>query len=100
MQQLDEPQIAIWNAVSVVANSVSIFSVYYEAAFRLNSFETEQAFAMIFECVLVMDIMLTFFKAYDSRESHRGWIFSLLNVCGICKEKKIKDDPSKISEKD
>ena len=100
MQQLDEPFIVIWNAISIIANSVSIFLVYYEAAFRLNGFEDEQAFAFILECVLIADIILNFFKAYYSQESHRGWIFSLLGICGACKEKKIKGDKLKFGEDD
>jgi hypothetical protein len=60
MLQIDSPFIVIWNAISLTVNAVLIFTVYYEAAFRLQSLADEQAFAVVFECILVIDIMMNF----------------------------------------
>ena len=77
-----------WTLVALSMNTVSIFIVYYECAFRLRAIEEEQSWIYAIEVILLLELLLFFFKAYPNRESERGWICSILGLCGVCKAKK------------
>ena len=68
-------------------NAISIFTVYYDCAFRLKTKDKFEAMPFVFEIILIIEMILFFFKAYPAKESHRGYVFSIFRTCGFCKEK-------------
>lgn len=81
-----------WTLLALTVNSISIFFVYYECAFRLRAFKSFSSLQMIFDVVLTLEMVIHFFKAYSSKESYRGWIHPVFKFMGTCKEKISKDD--------
>jgi len=78
----------IWNFVALGANTITIFTVYFECAFRLRALEEEAPWIYAFEVILVLEVLLSFFKAFPSTDSERGWVCQVLGVCGLCKPAK------------
>lgn len=83
----DSRTMTLWTALALSINTMSIFIVYYEAAFRLVAWEKESPWVYALEFVLLFEIIIFFFKAYPAEENHRGWLLSVLGFCGLCKEK-------------
>ena len=77
-------------------NTGSIFIVYYEAAFQLTAWEREASWILVIEFILLLEIIIFFFKAYPAKEDHRGWWFSVVGICGFCKE--ASEDLQKIGK--
>ena len=91
----------LWTLLALSINTGSIFIVYYEAAFRLVAWDNEALWVYILEIVLLLEIIIFFFKAYPAKEGHRGWLLSVFGWCGLCKEKKeIKLFNNKIGDGD
>ena len=76
---------SLWTLFALSINTISIFVVYYECAFRLRAFDKFSAFSVIIELVLVLELIVSFFKAYPSKDTHRGWILSLIELIGFCR---------------
>ena len=76
----------IWTALALTVNAVSIFFVYYECAFRMFAFTSFSAQQFIFEIILIIEVMVFFFKAYPAKETCRGWLFPVVFGCGGCKK--------------
>ena len=55
---------AIWTAVALTVNTISIFVVFYECAFRMRGLSEPGAFNTVFEIILLVEIILIFFKSY------------------------------------
>ena len=81
-----------WTLVATIVNSFSIFLVYYEWAFRLKALDELPGTFMFFEIVILMDLFVVFFRAYDAKEGHRGFVYSIFGTCGFCKEVKVSDE--------
>lgn len=77
----------IWTMIALSVNAISIFTVYYDCAFRLKSKHTFEAMPFVFEVILIIEMLLFFFKAYPAKESPRGFLFSIFKTCGLCREK-------------
>lgn len=82
----DNKFMTIWTAIALSVNTISIFLVYYEAAFRL-SFIQQSVVITVFEICMTLEIFALFIKAYPSKDSDRGWVFSVFGKCGCCKDK-------------
>ena len=74
-------------------NTVSIFVVFYECAFRLTAVEEASSLVMVIEFVLLGEIIAHFFKAFPDRDSPRGFICSLFGICGLCKNTCRRAEP-------
>ncbi len=83
----DSRIMTLWTALALSINTMSIFIVYYEAAFRLMAWEKEAPWVYALEFVLLLEIIVFFFKAYPAKDDHRGWLLSVFGACGLCKEK-------------
>ena len=77
---------SLWTLFALSINTISIFVVYYECAFRMRAFDKFSAFSVIIELVLVLELIVSFFKAYPAKDSHRGWILSLIEKTGLCQK--------------
>ena len=77
-------------------NAISIFTVYYDCAFRLKTKDKFEAMPFVFEIILIIEMILFFFKAYPAKESHRGYVFSIFKTCGFCRE---KEENEKVNQK-
>ena len=55
---------AIWTAVALTVNTISIFVVFYECAFRMRGLSEPGALNTVFEIILLLEIILIFFKSY------------------------------------
>ena len=77
----------LWNFLALSMNTVSIFIVFYEFAYHLTARENDSNIVLFIEFVLFFDIIAYFFKALPSKDSPRGFICSLLGMCGLCKKK-------------
>lgn len=53
-----------WTFLALTVNSISIFFVYYECAFRMRAFKSFSFLQMIFDVVLTLEMIIHFFKAY------------------------------------
>lgn len=63
IQKPDKMYVILWNMVALSVNTLSIFVVYYEAAFRLTAFTESYAILTVFEVVLLIDLFFAFLKA-------------------------------------
>ena len=72
-------------------NAISIFTVYYDCAFRLKSKDSFESIPFVFEVILIIEMILFFFKAYPAKDSHRGYLFNIFKMCGFCREKEEKE---------
>lgn len=79
-------------------NTVSIFVVYFESAFRLQAFRDSFSILTIFEVIMLFDILLTFFKTRRTIDGHRGVICSILGICKLCREKRRVAKKSSIGD--
>ena len=77
---------SLWTLFALSINTISIFVVYYECAFRMRAFDKFSAFSVIIELVLVLELIIFFFKAYPAKEPHKGWIFALIEHTGLCRK--------------
>ena len=82
--------VIIWNIVALSVNTLSIFVVYYEAAFRLKAITQTLPILTFFEVILMLDVLFIFLKARPKSDGHRGWICPILGLCRLCKEDKKK----------
>jgi len=92
----DSKIMTLWTLLALSMNTGSIFIVYYEAAFQLTAWEREASWILVIEFILLLEIIIFFFKAYPAKEDHRGWWFSVVGICGCCKE--ASEDPQKIGK--
>ena len=56
----------IQTLIALSVNAISIFTVYYDCAFRLKSKHTFEALPFVFEIILIIEMILFFFKAYPA----------------------------------
>ena len=85
----DSRIMSLWTLLALSMNTASIFIVYFECAFHLKAWEKEESWIYLIEFILLLEIIVTFFKAYDSKDGgERGWLLSVFGICGCCKKKK------------
>ena len=94
MQTPDKLLIFLWTFFAISINTVSIFIVFYECAFRLTAFEESNSIVLATEFILFIDIFSYFFKAFPKKDSPRGFLCSLLGMCGLCKKTCRKKEES------
>ena len=82
----------IWTAIALIVNTFSIFTVFYECAFRMRAKTEEASYEKIFEIILCLEVILIFFKSYPVSQDHQGWVFSFLRIFGCCKKSKSEQD--------
>ena len=80
-------------------NTISIFIVFYEDAFRLTAIENSGAFELVIEFVLFFEMIIFFFKAFPKNEEPRGFICSILGACGLCKKSCLKKEERENKQK-
>ena len=90
----DNRWMTYWNILAIAVNTVSIFTVYYDASFHLHGYTDYSMLSYVFEVILLLEICIFFFKAYPMKNnSHRGFMFTILGWCGLCKKKEeFQDD--------
>ena len=91
----DKLYIIIWNFIALSMNTVSIFIVFYECAYRLTAVDEASIGTTIIEFVLLVEIIMFFFKAIPNTSSQRGWLCSLFGACGLCKKCCVKKEDYK-----
>ena len=80
-------------------NTIFIFIVFYECAFHLTAVKESSSIVLVIEFILFFEIIAYFFKAFPDKESSRGFICSLLGMCGGCKNTCRKVDmPNKLHD--
>ena len=92
MQRPDKVFIILWTFLALSMNTISIFIVFYECAFHLTAVKESSSIVLVIEFVLFFEIIAYFFKAFPDQDSPRGFICSLLGMCGGCKNTCRKAD--------
>ena len=78
----------IWTLIALTVNTLSIFLVYYECAFRLKVFDEFGPVSQTFEVILVVEIIVFFFKAYPEKDGSEGFLYPVLTLPKKCCRKK------------